>query len=99
MLLRLQKYSLRVTYKKGQDMILADTLSRVFLPEVNTCEVTKELEEVDHRASLPVSQERWQQMRHASVNDPVLQQLQASIHRDGQKPDPKFRSAFTHTLT
>ena len=71
MLLRLQKYSLRVTYKKGQDMFLADTLSRAFLPEVNTCEFTKGLE-VDHRPSLDVSQEHWQQIRHASANDPVL---------------------------
>ena len=75
MLLRLQKYSLQVTYKKVQDMFLADTPTRAFLPEVNTCEFAKELEEVDHRASLPVSQERWQQIRHASANDPVLQQL------------------------
>lgn len=29
MLLRLQKYNLRVMYKKGRDMYLADTLSRV----------------------------------------------------------------------
>ena len=56
-------------------MFLAEPLSRAFLPEVNTCDLTKELEEVDHRASLPVSQERWQQIRHASANDPVLQQL------------------------
>ena len=94
MLLRLQKYSLRVTYKKGQDMFLADTLSRAFLPEVNTCEFTKELEEVDHRASLPVSQERWQQIRHASANDPVLQQLRAIIHREW----PETRSEIPQCL-
>lgn len=81
MLLRLQKYSLQVTYKKGHDMFLADTLSRAFLPEVNACEFTQELEKVDHRASLPVSDERWQQIRHASADDPVLQQLRATIRR------------------
>ena len=36
---------------------------------------------MDHRASLPVSQERWQQIRHASANDLVLQQPLATIHR------------------
>ena len=30
MLLRLQKYDLTVTYRKGSEMQLADTLSRVF---------------------------------------------------------------------
>jgi len=39
-------------------MFLVDTLSRAFLPEVNTCEVTKELEEMDHRAFLAVSYNR-----------------------------------------
>ena len=38
MLLRLQKYSLDVCYVKGEKMYLADTLSRAYLPEVNsTC--------------------------------------------------------------
>lgn len=55
---RLQKYSLRVTFQKGQDMFLVDTLSRAFLPDVNTCEFTKELEEMDHGAFLPVSNNR-----------------------------------------
>ena len=79
MLLRLQKYSLYVAYKKGKTMFLADTLSRAFLPEVNICELTKELKEVDHRAYLPVHHERWQQMRHTSANDPVLQKLRETI--------------------
>ena len=40
MLLRLQKYSLRVTYKKGKDMFLADTLSRAELREyISKCDV------------------------------------------------------------
>ena len=81
MLLRLQKYSLYVAYKKGKTMFLADTLSRAFLPEVNICELTKELKEVDHRAYLPVHHERWQQMRHTSANDPVLQKLRETIRR------------------
>jgi len=40
MLLRLQKYSLKITYKKGSEMYLADTLSRAHLPEVNACAFT-----------------------------------------------------------
>ena len=82
MLLRLQKYSLIVAYKKGKEMFLADTLSRAYIPEINTChDFAGELEKVDHRAFLPVSDERWQQIKHASVDDPVLQQLRAIIRR------------------
>ena len=37
------------------------------------------MEEVDHRANLPVSDARWQQVNHASANDPVLKQLRGVI--------------------
>ena len=75
MLLRLQKYNLELRYKKGCDMFLADTLSRAYLPEVNASELTQELEGVDHKLLLPVSEARWQQIEHASADDPVLQEL------------------------
>ncbi len=48
MLLRLQSINLKVVYKKGQDMFLADTPSRAFLPAVNTSDFVLSLEEVDH---------------------------------------------------
>ena len=79
MLLQLQKYTLDVKYKKGEHMYLADTLSRAYIPEVNVCDFVHELEELDHRESLPVSQERWQQLNDASENDNVCQQLRATI--------------------
>ena len=81
MLLRLQKYSLHVLYKKGTEMYLADTLSRAYLPEVNACDLIPELEDIDHKKYLAVSEERWQQINHASADDPVLQQLRVTIRR------------------
>ena len=54
MLLRLQKYVLNVTYLKGEKMLIADTLSRAHLPDVNASVFVRELEEVDHRANLSV---------------------------------------------
>ena len=75
MLLRLQKYNLELRYKKGCDMFLTDTLSRAYLPEVNASELTQELEDVDHKLLLPVSEARWQQIEHASADDPVFQEL------------------------
>ena len=37
MLLRLQKYNLDVTYLKAEKMLVEDTLSLAYLPEVNCC--------------------------------------------------------------
>ena len=60
-------------------MLVADTLSCTYLSEVNSCIFFRELEEVDHRANLPVSDERWQQLTHVSADDPVLKQLRTVI--------------------
>ena len=60
-------------------MFLADTLSRAFLPEVT--EFLHELEEIDHKVLLPVSAERWHQIRHASADDPALWELRSVIQR------------------
>ena len=79
MLLRLQKYNLKVKYKKGREMLLADTLSRAFLPEVNATEFSRELEDVDHRTWLPVSVDRWQQLKNAAADDLIRQRLRDVI--------------------
>ncbi|XP_074608689.1 uncharacterized protein LOC141863104 [Acropora palmata] len=81
MLLRLQKYNLELLYKKGCDTFLSDTLSRAYLPEVNPSELTQELEGVDHKLLLPVSEARWQHIEHASADDPVLQVLRLMTQR------------------
>jgi transposase InsO family protein len=94
MLLRLQKYSLQLKYKKGKDMFLADTLSRAYLPEINRCEFGQELEEIDHRIPLPVSDARWHQIKCASADDPVFQKLRSVI----QHGWPKNRSNLDQCL-
>ena len=81
MLLRLQKFSLNIRYKKEETMYLADTLSRAYLPEVHVCSFAHELENVDHKAALPFTGSRWEQIRHASQDDPVLQILRETIQR------------------
>lgn len=48
---------LQVKYKKGKEMLFADTLSRAYLPEVNASQFARELEDVDHRAGLSVTKE------------------------------------------
>ena len=73
MLLRLQRYNLEIRYKKGKEMLLADTLSRAFLPKAHVSALVYELEEIDHKASLPVSD--------ASADDPVFQEHRSVIQR------------------
>ena len=65
MILRLQKYSLHVAYKKGKAMHLADTLSRAYLPEVNACDFTRKLEDIDHRTFKWEGRERCQDSKEA----------------------------------
>ena len=55
--MRLHKCNLQVKYKKGKEMLFADTLSRAYLPEVNASQFARELEDVDHRAGLSVTKE------------------------------------------
>ena len=81
MLLRLQRYNLEITYKKGKEMFLTDTLSRAFLSDANVSEFVLELEEIDHKASLPVRDARWHHIKDASTDDPVLQELRSVIQR------------------
>ena len=85
MLLRLQRYSVDVNYKKGSHVYLSDTLSHAYLPEANACTVSQELAEVDHTLSLALTPERLQ---HAvPANDTVLQELQKIIQQ--RWPDGK----------
>ena len=49
-------------------MFLADTLSRAFLPKAHVSALVHELDEIDHKASLPVSDARWHQLENASAH-------------------------------
>uniref|UniRef100_A0A672HNR1 Gypsy retrotransposon integrase-like protein 1 n=1 Tax=Salarias fasciatus TaxID=181472 RepID=A0A672HNR1_SALFA len=73
MMLRIQKYDINVTYVPGRDMLLADTLSRVYLPE--TTPVEAELETVNMVQHLPISAGRLQDIRSATEHDKTLQLL------------------------
>jgi len=82
MLLQLQKFNLAVKYKKGQLIYLADTLSRAPLSEVNACAFSTNLETVNCVSMLAISDSRVQQIKHALVDDSVLQVLRETIVDD-----------------
>lgn len=57
MLLRLQKYTIIVTYVQGRDMLMVDTLSRTYLPESSKGDSETEMEAVNMVNYLPISAE------------------------------------------
>ncbi len=82
MLIRLQYYDLTVTYKKGEEMTLADPLSRAYLPTteggnsrnekimaVERTEFQEEMETVDSISSIPISEERLAKIKNATAED------------------------------
>ena len=83
MLLRLQKYTLNVVYKKGKDMHIADALSRAYLKaEELDKDLHEEMEVMVHSLvqNLPISADRKEEIREEIREDESLQQLRRMIH-------------------
>lgn len=61
MILRLQKYNVEVQYQSGKTMLLADTLSRAYVP--GTCDQGEpEFETINMLKYLPISEEKPKMM-------------------------------------
>ena len=71
MLLRLQRYNLKVVYTKGTEMFLADILSRAYLPVI-MYHLRPSFEEIDATLRLSMCADRLQQIQQAKLEDPVL---------------------------
>ena len=84
MLLHMQRYDFNITYKKGSEMYLADTLSRAHLehsvpltlPQSEFCHA---IELLDLKEHLPISSKRLKQIQEATNTDSTLQTLQERI--------------------
>ena len=89
MYLRLQKYDVKITYRKGSQLFIADTLSRAYLPETQVDhnagnEFCAQLEETNLVADLPISDERLNELRRArraTAADPVLQKVREYVEK------------------
>ena len=80
LLLRLQRYTLRVKWVPGKDMRLADALSRAPLLDKSPVLSTDEEEEVGIMVhsiidSLPLPSNRLEELKHLSHKDPMFRQL------------------------
>lgn len=95
MLLRLQKFDLLVSFKKGIEMYLADTLSRTYRVPKNTrtdaakmrClskrweETQKELERINMTELLPVSEATQTVIQQATEADDTLRELKTATRQ------------------
>ena len=77
MIMTTQKYSLDVTYRPGKQLVLADTLSRAFLPECG--EPIEEKFDINILQTLPISNTKLHQLKEETKKDPHLQQLASVI--------------------
>ncbi|XP_046862058.1 uncharacterized protein K02A2.6-like [Xenia sp. Carnegie-2017] len=75
MLLKLQKYSLKVSFKKGAELYLADQLSRAYIQE----ESDDHLEEFDINVVLPASEEKMNQLKEETKKDKVMKMLRQYV--------------------
>ena len=77
-LLRLQRYDVTINYLPGKYMYVADSLSRAFLPEVPVhIEMNDDVMKMIHSLveNPPMTAEKLLEMKSATAEDEVLQQL------------------------
>ena len=78
MIMRLQKYDIKVQYERGKDMHIADFLSRAYLPSTDHPQMA-EFEQVNMASFLPISDLRLQEIRNETDKDETLQILKSVI--------------------
>lgn len=73
--LSVQKYDLRVTYKPGKELLLADALSRSPLNDTSNADELLEMQVCTISQDLPISVEKKQEFVNETRNDPEMQLL------------------------
>ncbi|XP_040356411.1 uncharacterized protein K02A2.6-like [Ixodes scapularis] len=76
MILQTQRYNIDLQYRPGKELLLADTMSRAFLPD-DHCE--QQLEDINVVNHLPVRKDTAEKIRNATLRDETLQKLTAVI--------------------
>ena len=65
MLLRLQKFDIKIQYKKGTEMNLADTLSRAYMKTEELSDFCHALTEIDQKYNIAVGDALLQKAKDA----------------------------------
>lgn len=71
----LQSYTLKVTYKPGKELHIADALGRSYLQEQKEDFLGEELEVSWVTPQLPISEEKLNMFRKATADGPEMQML------------------------
>lgn len=79
MLMKLQRYDLKLMYVPGKDMHISDALSRSYLQETPEILVDDEIDVDSIEAQLPVSPAKLQQLKEATAADETLQTLKNTV--------------------
>ncbi|XP_060075780.1 uncharacterized protein K02A2.6-like [Ylistrum balloti] len=89
--MRLQRYQIRVIYKPGKEMHVADQLSRSPLSHQESEDVTADVEAQIHLVmnSLPVTTTKMDEFQRETLKDPTLQELSIIIQEGW--PDDKHQ--------
>ncbi|KAK5853431.1 hypothetical protein PBY51_007214 [Eleginops maclovinus] len=100
MMMRIQKYDVDVVYLPGKDMVLADTLSRAYLPECSSFgSVEAEIETVNMLQHVPISADSLSSIRSVTTQDLTLQKLIETMQQgwpnDKSKTPSEIRSYFS----
>ena len=80
MIMTVQKYSTDLVYRPGKELIIADTLSRAYLPEKSDMPPHTDFE-VNVLCTLPLSNSKLLQLQTETQSDPVLQQLKTMVEK------------------
>jgi len=95
MILTLQRYDLKVKYRPGVDLTLADALGRSYLPETTETLISyMEVNEVHLTTHLPISPEKYVEFQQATAADPVMEALSSIIQPGWPKSKENVRNAL-----
>ena len=81
MMMRLQLYDLLFTYVPGNDLFLADTLSRAYVQDHHDKELLDDIEVMVHSViqEIPASPVKLEEIRRATADCTELQQLRQVV--------------------
>jgi hypothetical protein len=101
LMMRLQRYSITVVYKKGTSLVLADTLSRAPLPDTNGHKPTNfelfrlETERVGSQANPQLTSQTTIQLQKATKCDSVMQELARVVSTGWPKDKSQLPTSIT----
>ena len=88
-LLSLQRYDLKVTYKPGKEIFISDCLSRAYLDETMEDLSSKELT-INLLTYLPVSEEKRKVIQEETKQDSEMNQLRKVVEQDWPEKQEKI---------